>query len=346
MSHDRHAPRREDLTRNPVIPVDPGATPDVASLLEALEHCSFQGRNLGRAFGVMRRMVDEAGVIFMGMAGAMVPGGMRRTVMRLIEGGFIDCLVTTGANLFHDAYESLGTPHWQGDPQMDDTALSELRLDRFYDTYGDDLVMQKVDAMTVKWSRTLERRPYTTREFFYLWGAHLAEVGQNDGILTTAWRHKLPIYVPAVADSSYGLALAALADEEELFVFDVIRDARETGILAAQNEPSGAMYFAGGTPKNFIQQSQVIAELMFDRRDGHQFAVQVTADAPHWGGLSGCTIEESVSWGKVRPEGAMVNVHADATIAMPMLTAALIATTADAARARRRPEYPFEWPDA
>lgn len=343
MSHHEQDATREEFTAREVVPLDPRETPDVAALLEALERCSFQGRNLGRAYRVTRRMLEEAGVIFMGMAGAMVPAGMRRVVVRLIEGGFIDVLVTTGANLFHDAYEILGTPHWQGDPGADDATLSELRLDRFYDTYGDDREMHEVDEMTVEWSRTLEDRPYTTREFFYRWGGHLADVGTSEGILTAAWRHKVPVYVPAVADSSYGLALAALEEEDSLFCFDVIRDARETGLISADNPPSGALYFAGGTPKNFIQQSQVIAELMREERLGHGFAVQVTADAPHWGGLSGCSIEESVSWGKVRPGGEMVNVHADATIAMPMLASALIATSSGVAAARPEPEFPFDW---
>lgn len=343
MSHDEHRASRQALTAREVVPLDPRNTSEVAALLEGLERCSFQGRNLGRAYLVTRRMLEEAGVIFMGVAGAMVPAGMRTVIVRLIEGGFIDVLVTTGANLFHDAYEILGTPHWQGDPGVDDATLSELRLDRFYDTYGDDREMHAVDRMTVEWSRTLDDRPYTTREFFYRWGGHLAEVGREEGILTAAWRHKVPIYVPAVADSSYGLALAALEEEDSLFCFDVIRDARETGRISGDNPPSGALYFAGGTPKNFIQQSQVIAELMSHERVGHGFAVQVTADAPHWGGLSGCSIEESVSWGKVRAEGDMVNVHADATIAMPLLTSALIATSAEVAASRPEPRFPFEW---
>lgn len=336
--------KREHLTKDPVRPLDPRETGRVDVLLEALAACSFQGRSLGRAFQIIRRMVDEARVIYVGLAGAMVPAGMRKVVVRLIEGGFVDCLVTTGANLFHDAYETLGTPHWQGDPRADDALLSELRLDRFYDTYGDDRVMVQVDRMAAEFAYGLEPRPYTTREFFYRWGGHLVEGAREDGILTAAHEKRVPIYVPAVADSSYGIALAAHRPEgRDFFCFDVVRDAFETGKLSSGNQPTGAIYFAGGTPKNFIQQSQVIAEFLSDERVGHAFAVQVTADAPHWGGLSGCTIEESISWGKVQPEGTFVNVHADATIAMPLLASALLASCSEAAAARPRPDYPFDW---
>jgi deoxyhypusine synthase len=337
--------RREDLTRDPVRPIDPVETPDVASLLDALADCSFQGRNLGRAFQVWRHMVAEAGVIFMGMAGAMVPAGMRQVVVRLIQGGFVDCLVTTGANLFHDAYETLGTPHWKGDPDADDEALNTLEIDRFYDTYGDDGAMRAVDRLVADFAAGLSDRPYTTREFFYLWGQFLSERQEMDGILTAAFRHRVPIYVPAIADSSYGIALAVARQKERFFLFDGVRDAYETSLIASENSPSGAVYFGGGTPKNFIQQSQVIAEMLFKRRCGHAFAIQVTADAPHWGGLSGCTIEESISWGKVAPAALFVNAHADATIAMPLMASALVATESEAAARRERPQLPFEWPD-
>lgn len=328
---------------DPVRPLDPLHTSDVAGLLEVMAGCSFQGRSLGRAYQVWRHMVNEAGVIFCGLAGAMVPAGMRQVVVRLIESGCIDCLVTTGANLFHDAYESLGTPHWKGDPQADDAALRALRMDRFYDTYGDDKAMEAVDRLAAAFADGLEPRPHTTREFFYRWGGYLATRTSTDGILTTAYRRRVPIYVPAVADSSYGIALAALTRNDGFFQFDVIRDAHETALIASENSPSGAVYFCGGTPKNFIQQSHVTAELLHQRPSGHRFAIQVTADAPHWGGLSGCTIEESISWGKVTADAEAVNVHADATIALPLLASALLASEGERAARRQRPVFPFEW---
>jgi deoxyhypusine synthase len=168
----------------------------------------------------------------------------------------------------------------------------------------------------------LEDRPYTTREFLYEVGREVNRRKKTDydGILTAAAKHRLPIYCPAIGDSSIGIGLAGA---EKHVVFDVVGDVRETAKLIVGKETM-VLYCGGGTPKNFIQQTEVTARILNREAPGHRFAVQFITDAPHWGGLSGCTFEEAVSWGKVNPAGEKVTVFCDATIALPIVSSAVL----------------------
>jgi deoxyhypusine synthase len=291
-----------------------------------MEKISFQGRQLARAARVWQAALERDAYVMMGLAGAMTAAGMRRIVGLLIEKRYIDCLVSTGANLFHDIYETLGTPHYMGSPEVDDEELFKCGLDRVYDTYADEQEFEKIDRWIGEWANsTLERRPYTTREFNYELGLELERRtgGKTPGILTTAARLKTPVYCPAVADSSIGIGLASA---KESFIFDLTGDVKETGSMVIGKETM-ALYCGGGTPKNFIQQTEVTAKHLGGDPKGHRYAVQFITDAPHWGGLSGCTFDEAVSWGKIDPMGEKVSVFCDATIALPVVVSALLTRT-------------------
>jgi deoxyhypusine synthase len=303
------------------IVIEAGMTTD--ELLARMEKISFQGRQLARATRVWEQALRSDAFVMMGLAGAMTAAGMRRIVSMLIELRYIDCLVSTGANLFHDIYETLGTPHYMGTPNVDDEELFEEGLDRVYDTYADEREFEKIDVWIGKWANSkLEKRPYTTREFLYELGCEVerASGGKNPGILTTAAKHKFPIYCPAVADSSIGIGLASAKDN---FIFDLTEDVKETGRLVIGRDTM-VLYCGGGTPKNFIQQTEVTAKHLGDDPKGHKYAVQFITDAPHWGGLSGCTFEEAISWGKINPAGEKVTVFCDSTIALPLAVSALV----------------------
>jgi deoxyhypusine synthase len=308
---------------HPVEPLLPYKKTD--DLVKAMGKGSFQARSTGDALKVWKSMLSDNTVIMLGLAGAMVPGGMRRIIAYLIRERLIDCLVSTGANLFHDLHEIRGLRHWQGDPLADDTMLREEGIDRIYDTYADDNEFLSDDACIAAFARKLDRsRPYTTREFFYLLGQHLAAEYREDGILTSAAAADVPVYCPAMGDSSYGLAMAA--DKELIkkpLLFDVLKDVRESAAIACAAEASAVIYIGGGTPKNFIQQTEVYALITGQNAEGHRYAVQITADAPHWGGLSGCTFNEAQSWGKISKQAATATVYADATLALPLIVSAL-----------------------
>lgn len=319
----KHA--REQFLRRKVEPFDPSAVKGVAGALEALEKTGFQGRTLGTAFSIWRRACEDGGVIFFGLAGAMVPAGMRKVLVHLIENRLIDVLVTTGANVFHDIYETLGHTHYQWTPFTDDEELRRHQLDRIYDTLGDDKLYCQMDREISSFAGELEYRPYTTREFFHLFGQRLAKREKSPGVLTSAARHGVAVYCPAPGDSGYGLALAAYQPKEKPFLFNVPGDVREMGEICHWADRTSVVFLGGGTPKNFTQQAWVEAEFLSGKaiERGHRYCIQITQDAPQWGGLSGCTFDESVSWGKIDFQAEKVACYADGTIALPLLAAGL-----------------------
>lgn len=334
------APDKHDLLSSPTNPLGIDRRKNVAALLTKMLGVSFQGRTLALAYQIWRKMLGDRVMILMGMSGAMVPAGMRRLVVYMIKNRLIDCLTSTGANFFHDIHETLGRFHYQCSPEVDDVLLQENLIDRMYDTLADEEEFREADAMVGRFAAGLEPRPYTTREFLYLLGREISKHAKEDGIVTAAYKARLPLYCPAIGDSSIGIGIA-----ENRFLgknrltFDVIGDVLETAQLAAESPNSGVIYFGGGTPKNFVNQTEVTATFTRQSHSGHKYALQVVTDAPHWGGLSGCTFAESQSWGKIAHDASMVDCHCDSTIAMPILVTAL---SEDAALIRRRKKPVFE----
>lgn len=314
--------KKDKLLSNPTRPIEVSPGMSCSDLLTGLEGCSFQGRRLARAARIWTRALDEDVTAWFGLSGAMVPAGMRKVIVSLLERRFIDVIVSTGANLYHDFHETIGNYHFLGSHQADDRELRKERIDRIYDTYVDEEEFIALDKYIGKWAvETLEDRSYTTREFLELLGREAGERSKGEkGILSTAAELGVPVYCPAFGDSSIGIALTE-ADRD--FEFDIIRDVEETARLAAEKE-NLVIYVGGGTPKNFIQQTEV-TNIVHDRNPtGHKYAIQFVVDAPHWGGLSGCTFEEAISWGKISIEAESVTVVCDATIALPIVAAAVM----------------------
>jgi deoxyhypusine synthase len=310
--------------RTPVEPfvVDGAQTAD--EILQRMERTSFQGRNLATARRIWERMLSDEVTIFLGMAGALSAGGMRMIVAHLITHRMVDCLVSTGANLYHDLHETRGQRHFQGSPLADDAALADARIDRVYDTYASEEEFCGNDNWIAKFATTLERRPYTTREFLYRLGGHLWDTTRRDGILTAAYRAKVPIFCPAIADSSIGMGLSQARHQTRgSGEVDVIGDIIESANLVIRRPRTASIVLGGGTPKNFINQASVQAEYYSSEVGGHRYALQIVTDVPHFGGASGSTLEEAQSWGKLAADAARVTVHADATLALPLLTSAL-----------------------
>ena len=332
--------RKHEILSTPTRPLKIDAGKSVAALLEKMQGISFQGRNLGIAYQVWKKMLGDRVMIMMGMSGAMVPAGLRRLVVYLIKNRLIDCLVSTGANFFHDIHETLGRLHFQCSPNIDDVHLQKHLIDRMYDTLADEEEFREADALLGRFAASLDQsRPYTTREFLNLLGKELSRRAKEDGIVTAAYKVGIPLYCPAIGDSSIGIGIAENRHlGKNCFSFDVIGDVLETAHLASDSPASGVVYFGGGTPKNFVQQTEVTATFIRNTTQGHQYALQVVTDAPHWGGLSGCTLEEAQSWGKIAPDASMVTVHCDSTIAMPILVSALSENAALISR-RKKPVF-------
>jgi deoxyhypusine synthase len=338
-------PNKSRFLRVPVEPflVEAGLGAD--EVVKRMERISFQGRSLATARAIWEKMLAGDCTIFLGAAGALSAGGMRLILAHLLEHRYADCFVSTGANLYHDLHETRGRRHFIGSPRENDAALQADRIDRVYDTYASEQEFCENDDWIADFALTLERRPYTSREFLYKLGEHLwTETGQY-GILTAAYRAQVPIFCPAIADSSIGMGLSQARHRDPMAgQIDVIGDIIESANLVIRRPRTASVVLGGGTPKNFINQASVQAEFYDDRVGGHRYALQIVTDAPHFGGASGSSLEEAQSWGKLASDAEQVTVHADVTIALPLLVSALASSAQELLASRRPPHFDVSGP--
>jgi deoxyhypusine synthase len=338
-------PKHSRFLRVPVEPLTVEAGLGTDELLARMERISFQGRSLATARRIWERMLGGDCTIFLGAAGALSAGGLRLVIAHLIEHRYVDCLVSTGANLYHDLHETRGRRHFVGSPHADDAALQEERIDRVYDTYASEEEFCENDEWIAAFVLTLERRPYTSREFLYRLGEHLWQTTGHDGILTAAYRAGVPIFCPAISDSSIGMGISqARHADRSAGHLDVIGDIIESANLVIRRPRTASVVLGGGTPKNFINQASVQAEFYDDRVGGHRYAIQIVTDVPHFGGASGSSLEEAQSWGKLATDAEQVTVHADVTVALPLLASALASSAREILAGRRRPAFDLSGP--
>src|SRR5712692_4014333 len=321
-SQIRHAPRG-DAFRNTVDHFDVAKVRNVSDALEAFNSTSFQSRLLGRCYRIWMRMLTDPNrpLIFFGLSGAMIAGGMRRILRDLVAFHAIDVLVSTGANLSHDLYESLGGRHYIAHHHVDDPTLREMRIDRVFDTYADDVKFEETDEFVEDFADTLEARSYSSRELFQLMGERVKD---EFGILATAARERMPVFCPALADSSIGMALTVYRNNknrkgQSSLTYDPLVDNLEIMSLKRRWTKSGVIFLGGGTPKNYIQQVIPMSEIAGMEVPPHSYAIQITTDDAKFGGLSGCELPESQSWGKLDPKAQQCTVHVDGTIGLPLL---------------------------
>ncbi|HIK00851.1 TPA: deoxyhypusine synthase [archaeon] len=314
----------------------------ISQLLSEMTLTGFQGRKLGEVVNVWEDMLkDEDITIFMGYAGSLSITGQWKMVKWLIEKRFIDVLVPTGANISEDIVEAMGMNYIQGTHRANDEDLFKQGYNRYYDIYGNEADYLKMTELIADFILTLEKDyRYSSKEFLYLFGKWLGKK-KIDSIIATAAEHKVPIFCPAIVDSPYGDAALIARSRGYNLVLDSVKDYVEFMSLGEKVKDTGVIYIGGGVPKDFIQLFAATADLLYKdkripgREKGrvrkgttetyypHKYAIQITTDSPQWGGLSGCTFEEAVSWGKEAPEGKLVQCYSDATIALPLVVHAL-----------------------
>src|SRR2546422_3229102 len=332
--------KKSRFLQTPIEPFAVEAGLPADQLLARMERISFQGRNLATAHRIWLKMLQDDVTIFMGMAGALAAGGLRLIVAHLILNRYVDCLVSTGANLYHDLHETRGQRHYVGSPHADDAALAEDRIDRVYDTYASEEEFIANDNWIADFAVTLETRPYPSPEFLHLLGGRLWNATGADGILTAAFRASVPIFCPAIADSSIGMGLSQARQKKPgAGYIDIIGDIVESANVVIRRPRTASVVLGGGTPKNFINQASVQAEFYSDEVGGHRYALQIVTDVPHFGGASGSSLEEAQSWGKLAADAARVSVQADATVALPLLVCALAASAPPVLAKRRAPVF-------
>jgi deoxyhypusine synthase len=313
----------------------------ISELLNEIKDTAYQGRKLGEAFEVYKTMLqDEDTTIIMGLAGSMSTAGMWKIVRWLILNNYIDVLVSTGANISEDIYECIGASYWKGSPFVDDAELYEYKIDRFYDVYASEEDYRRMERLIEEFADTIDdKKIYSSRSFLWEFGRYLDGKGIHS-IVHASYVKKIPIYSPAIADSAYGIALVRLKRKKgKLITIDATLDLEELTKILAYSKKTGVLYIGGGVPKDFVQISTYLAPVfgINARSKPHEYAIQITTDSPQWGGLSGCTLEEAVSWGKISAKAKKVTCYCDATIALPIIAQAI-----SELKINRKPPMNFE----
>jgi len=314
----------------------------ISQLLEVMGNTGFQGKTLAKSFDVLQKMIIEKdNTIFLGYAGSLSTTGQWKIIKWLIENRYIDVLVSTGANISEDIFEGLGYSYFQGTHTVDDTDLFKNQIDRHYDVYADELSYRKMEKFIYEFMSTLNPKvTYSSAEFLNLFGKYQND-RKIDSIASAAYRAVVPIFSPGMADSGYGIAAYLLRKEKKLhIVLDQFKDFEQLGTIGDKAINTSVIYVGGGVPKDTIQLVSIMKDLGLGGKVTypHKYAVQITTDSPQWGGLSGCTFEEAISWGKIDKDGNHVACYCDATIALPILSHALLEVIK-----KRRVGINFSW---
>ncbi|MHA1848548.1 MAG: deoxyhypusine synthase family protein [Promethearchaeota archaeon] len=287
----------------------------ISSLIMQFSGAGFNAKRLASACMIYENMIKDEGCIkIMTLAGAMVPAGMRAIISDYIRSGYVDILVTTGANLTHDLIECLGSFHYPGNMNVPDKWLHDHEINRIYDVYLENKAYEKMEDFIKDLKFDKES---SISEFLSTLGKELKNLNDErvkDSIIVACEEKKVPIYCPAFTDC--GLAIQLLLNHPGLKL-DTFQDLNSMIDRAWDFEKVGVFIIGGGVPKNFTFQA-----LQFSPNSA-KYAIQITMDRPETGGLSGATLQEAISWGKVNAEASHVTVVCDATIALPMILAYL-----------------------
>ena len=328
MSDDDQAPDREEFDHDPVEHARVSAGMSVADLAEEYGKAGIGAADLHEAIEVTGEIFDSGATTFLGLAGAMVPAGMRAIVADLVRTGRVDALVTTGANLTHDTIEAIGGKHHHGrsdHPDLEERAFDErLReegVDRIYNVYLPQEHFAAFEShLRAEVFEELGEEAVSIAEFTRELGRANAAVNDREdvderaGIAAAAYRNDVPVYVPAIQDSVLGLQ-AWLRSQVSGFSLDALADMSPLNDLAYEADSTAAIVVGGGVPKNYVLQTMLVTP------DAYDYAVQLTMDPPQTGGLSGATLDEARSWGKLKEDARNVSVYGDATITLPLVVA-------------------------
>jgi len=296
---------------------------DVVPLVDMMGQTAFSARDLARAGRIVDMMVrDESGGVILTLAGSVVSAGQRKVIVDLLKANMVDAIVSTGANIVdQDFFEALGFRHYQGDKFADDNALRELMIDRIYDTFIDEEELRQCDDVTREIADGMAPGAYSSREFIAEMARYLQARGLGeDSIVRTAFERDVPIFVPAFSDCSAGFGLVhhQVHHPEAHVSIDSVKDFRELTQIKIHQGTTGILMLGGGVPKNFVQDIVVSAEFLGYEVDMHRYAVQLTVADERDGALSGSTLKEASSWGKVDTAWEQM-VYGELTVTFPLV---------------------------
>src|ERR1700734_2494550 len=342
-------PTKQELLQHPIQHIDIKQH-NVVALVDAMQHMAFSSRDLYRAASIYERMLldTDCGVILC-LAGSMVSAGLKQIFIDLIRNHMVDAIVSTGANIVdQDFFEALGFKHWIADDLLrqgtQDAMLRELMIDRIYDTLIDEEQLRFCDDTTEKVANSLDPRPYSSREFIRAMGAYLEAEGKTpdkggvDSIVYSAYQNDVPIFCPAFSDCSAGFGLVAhqhARQDKPKVAIDSAKDFYEITQLKIANPSTGLLMIGGGVPKNFAQDIVVAADILGVEASMHKYAIQITVADARDGALSGSTLKEASSWGKVDLTYEQM-VFSEATLALPLITGYAFHKNAQAARTEKK----------
>ena len=335
MDADRlNAETRRRLLARPVEHIDVTAF-DGRAVMDSYRNAAFQARNLAEAADIFGEMVEEpGGTVILTLAGSLVSAGLKEALLTLVECGMVDVIVATGAIVVdQDFFEALGFRHYMapGSPEapvVGDEELNRLGIDRIYDTYVDEAELRVCDETVAGVLDGMDARPYSSREVVRAMGAYLdRHHGDARSIVLEAYRREVPVFVPALSDSSAGFGVVshrvrAGGRGMPHVAFDSGKDFHELARIKLAAAETGLLMVGGGVPKNFAQDVVVAARMLAEEGEGdvpmHRYAVQLTVADVRDGGLSSSTLREAASWGKVATARERM-VYGEATVTLPLL---------------------------
>lgn len=297
---------------------------DARAIIDAYGGMAFQARNLADAARIFNRMLaDEDCAVILTLAGSLVSAGLKNLFVDMIETNMVDAIVSTGANIVdQDFFEALGFRHYKGSSEVDDNLLREMAIDRIYDTYIDEDDLRVCDMTIAEIAGSLPPRPHSSRAFIAAMGAYLDArgLGAERSIVHAAWKQGVPIFCPAFSDCSAGFGLVhhQWHNPEQHLSIDSVADFRELTEIKLAAAETGILMLGGGVPKNFVQDIVVATDLLGEERPMHKYALQLTVADERDGALSGSTLKEACSWGKVDTTYEQM-VWGEVTLALPLL---------------------------
>jgi deoxyhypusine synthase len=302
---------------------------------------AFNGGRLAEGCDLFGRMIDAKATIALTVTGAMAPAGMGGAIQAMIEAGFVDLIVATGANLYHDLHFALKLPVVQGHFQVDDRELYRAGIERIYDIFITEDSLLDTDAFVrealEKAPKALRGRISTPQLHHYLGHLVLQHAPRPDlSWVATAAKYDVPVFTSSPGDSSIGMNVAAMKLRGGETTVDPDLDVLQSTAIVYDADVNGVVILGGGSPKNFYLQTQPTLWQILDlNRGGHEYVLQISTDSPQWGGLSGATPSEAISWGKVQANMLKnhVVVYSDATVAAPIVFANALST-----RRKRKPK--------
>ncbi len=294
----------------------------VADLVAGMSGMSIQARNIGLCAQVLERLYKDRKrqTVMLGLAGPLVAAGLRNVIRELIVGGYVDIVVSTGAIMYQDIYQAKGFKHYKGTPASDDAELRDLYIDRIYDTYVDEEKFWETDKWCGRMADELGDCVISSREYMDFIGSKLND---ENSIVYQCHKHGVPIFCPAINDSSIGIGLThhrhrMIAEGKQGVVIDSIRDNYELTQLVVNSRGTAAIYISGGVPKNYINDS-VVMSYIFGLDRGHDYAIQLTTAVVHDGGLSSSTLGEAQSWGKIAKHATHAMAWVEPSVSLPLI---------------------------